>query len=253
MCPRPSKQKHGRRCSTTSPARCSTSNRPILGRCCCAPRFCRRSPHLSPKVSPVIRTPESCSSICTGAICLPTAAVSAWPRPRSRGANRNADEATYEYHALFRDFLLATAQDEYSQSGLRRLLEETAQLLETIERDEDAIALYRDAEDWVAVTRLLLKQAPLLLRQGRAQTLREWIAGVSGGGSQRATLDLLLAGRVLDPRRPGRSHRSPRSGLRTVSRSRRTRSARSRAPPESSRRSIAATSTPDWSSGGSKC
>ena len=89
-----------------------------------------------------------------------------------------ADEATYEYHALFRDFLLAKAQEEYSRTGLRRLLEETAQLLETIEREEEAVALYRDAEDWGAVTRLLLKQAPRLLRQGRAQTLREWIAGV---------------------------------------------------------------------------
>ncbi len=79
---------------------------------------------------------------------------------------------------MFRDFLLAKAQEEYSRTGLRRLLEETAQLLETIERDEEAVALYRDAEDWGAVTRLLLKQAPRLLRQGRAQTLREWIAGV---------------------------------------------------------------------------
>ena len=58
-----------------------------------------------------------------------------------------ADEATYEYHALFRDFLLSKAQEEYSRAGLRRLLEETAQLLETIERDQEALALYRDAED----------------------------------------------------------------------------------------------------------
>jgi ATP/maltotriose-dependent transcriptional regulator MalT/DNA-binding SARP family transcriptional activator len=95
---------------------------------------------------------------------------------RKRGAE--ADEATYEYHALFRDFLLAKAQEEYSRAGLRRLLEETALLLETIERDEEAFALYRDAEDWDAATRLLLKRAPTVLRQGRAQTLREWIAGV---------------------------------------------------------------------------
>ncbi|HEU5284619.1 MAG TPA: BTAD domain-containing putative transcriptional regulator [Burkholderiales bacterium] len=88
------------------------------------------------------------------------------------------DEATYDYHALFRDFLLAKAQEEYSRAGLRRLLEETAQLLEAIERDEEALALYRDAEDWDAATRLLLKQSPRLLRQGRGQTLREWITGM---------------------------------------------------------------------------
>ena len=99
-------------------------------------------------------------------------------RAPTKKRTAEADEAAYEYHALFRDFLLAKAQEEYSRAGLRRLLEETAQLLETIERDEEALALYRDAEDWEAVTRLLLKQAPRLLRQGRAQTLREWIAGV---------------------------------------------------------------------------
>ncbi|HVO47633.1 MAG TPA: BTAD domain-containing putative transcriptional regulator [Steroidobacteraceae bacterium] len=99
-------------------------------------------------------------------------------RAPTKKRESDADEATYEYHALFRDFLLTKAQEEYSRAGLRRLLEETAQLLETIERDEEALALYRDAEDWEAVARLLLKQAPRLLRQGRAQTLRDWIAGV---------------------------------------------------------------------------
>ena len=102
------------------------------------------------------------------------------PRAQVKKRGSEPDEAAYEYHALFRDFLLAKAQEEYTRAGLHRLLEETAQLLETIERDEDAVALYRAAEDWGAVTRLLLKQAPRLLRQGRAQTLREWIAGVPG-------------------------------------------------------------------------
>jgi LuxR family transcriptional regulator, maltose regulon positive regulatory protein len=100
------------------------------------------------------------------------------PAPgKKRG--READEPTYEYHALFREFLLAKAQEEYTPASLRRLWEETAQLLETSEQDEEAIALYRDAEDWESFTRLVLKQAPNLLRQGRGQTLREWIAEVS--------------------------------------------------------------------------
>ena len=90
----------------------------------------------------------------------------------------DAGESVYEYHALFREFLLAKAKEEYTQAGLRHLLRETAQLLEATEQDEDAVALYRDAQDWEASTRLMLKQAPSLLRQGRGQTLREWIAGV---------------------------------------------------------------------------
>ena len=101
--------------------------------------------------------------------------------PQRTGAGMralDAGEAVYEYHALFREFLLAKAKEEYTQAGLRRLLEETAQLLEATEQDEDAVVLYRDAQDWEASTRLMSKQAPSLLRQGRAQTLREWIAGV---------------------------------------------------------------------------
>ena len=47
--------KRARRCSTTSPGRCSTSNRPIPGRCCFAPPFSRRSRLLWRKVSPAIQ------------------------------------------------------------------------------------------------------------------------------------------------------------------------------------------------------
>src|SRR5262249_46244364 len=93
-------------------------------------------------------------------------------RAPARKVRPRSDEPTYEYHALFRDFLVAKAQEEYTRAGLRRLLEETAQLLEMIEQGEKAMTLYRDAEDWEAFTRLLLNQAVGLLRQGRAQTLR---------------------------------------------------------------------------------
>jgi DNA-binding SARP family transcriptional activator len=99
-------------------------------------------------------------------------------KPASKKRSSELEESTYEYHALFRDFLLAKAQEEYTQTGLRRLLQETGQLLESIELEEEAIALYRRAEDWDSLTGVLLKQAPCLLRQGRAQTLREWITAV---------------------------------------------------------------------------
>ena len=103
------------------------------------------------------------------------------PPRRSSERPLDAAEPIYEYHALFREFLLTRAREEYSQVGLHRLLQETAQLLEGTGQDEGAVALYRDARDWEGSARLVLRQAPSLLRQGRGQTLRDWIAALPRG------------------------------------------------------------------------
>jgi hypothetical protein len=139
--------------------------------------FLRRSLLLWRKASPATLTPAAARASASPPPVPHRRRLGLVRSPVGRRATAT-DEATYEYHALFRDFLLAKAQEEYSRAGLRRLLEETARLLEAIERDEEALALYRDAEDWDAATRLLLKQSPRLLRQGRGQTLREWITGM---------------------------------------------------------------------------
>ena len=87
-------------------------------------------------------------------------------------------EPTYEYHALFRAFLQSKAKEEYTPAALRRLAAAAAHLLDTSGQPEAAIALFGQAEDWEALSALILRQAPSLLRQGRGQTLREWIAAI---------------------------------------------------------------------------
>lgn len=84
-------------------------------------------------------------------------------------------EPTYEYHALFRAFLQSKAKEEYTPAALRRLAAAAAQLLDTSGQPEAAVALYGEAGDWQAQAALILRQAPALLRQGRGQTLRDWI------------------------------------------------------------------------------
>jgi LuxR family transcriptional regulator, maltose regulon positive regulatory protein len=96
------------------------------------------------------------------------------------GRGRTAStEPTYEYHALFRAFLRSKAKEDYTQSALRRQAAAAARLLDDCGQPEAAMALFREAEDQAAQTELILRQAAILLRQGRGQTLREWIGTMS--------------------------------------------------------------------------
>jgi DNA-binding SARP family transcriptional activator len=99
------------------------------------------------------------------------------PLPASIKAIGTApSEPIYEYHALFREFLLEKLAGDYTPSALRRLAQDIAVLLEQSGEIEDAFELNRIAQDWESMARLLIAHAPNLLRQGRGQTLREWIA-----------------------------------------------------------------------------
>ncbi|MEO8630275.1 MAG: BTAD domain-containing putative transcriptional regulator, partial [Betaproteobacteria bacterium] len=99
--------------------------------------------------------------------------------PSSRSSKcigAQAGEPTYEYHALFRAFLLEKLREDYTPPALRRLSQDVAVLLEESGEIEAALELNRIAEDWDALARLLIDHAPKLLGQGRGQTLRDWIA-----------------------------------------------------------------------------
>ncbi|MGO8756157.1 MAG: hypothetical protein ACLQHK_13110, partial [Gallionellaceae bacterium] len=88
---------------------------------------------------------------------------------------RAAPGAGYQYHPLFRAFLLAQARETWSLAELARRHHKAASLLEEAGRTEDALALYLDAEDWGAATRLILQHAPMMLTEGRSLTLGEAI------------------------------------------------------------------------------
>jgi LuxR family transcriptional regulator, maltose regulon positive regulatory protein len=91
---------------------------------------------------------------------------------------RLGPEPTYHYHDLFRAFLIAKAKEVYTAAGLAQLITRAAKLLEESGQMEDAVALYLEAMDWQAATRILLDHAPALIAQGREQTLRQWIAQI---------------------------------------------------------------------------
>ena len=78
--------------------------------------------------------------------------------------------AHYQYHPLFRAFLLARARELWEPAEFARRSHKAAGLLERAGRPEEALALFLDAGDWNAATRLLLQHAPGIVAQGRLLT-----------------------------------------------------------------------------------
>jgi DNA-binding SARP family transcriptional activator len=89
-------------------------------------------------------------------------------------------EAVYEYHDLFREFLLERAKEAFSMTELEDLCKAAAGILEQSGYIEDAAVLLREAGDWEALSQLVLSQGKTLVSQGRYQTMLEWLRALPG-------------------------------------------------------------------------
>lgn len=85
---------------------------------------------------------------------------------------RVSTEISYQYHALFREFLLARASAHFSTCELQDLQRQSAHLLEQHGDAEAAAGLLAKVQAWEDLTRLINGQAAALLTQGRHQTLQ---------------------------------------------------------------------------------
>ncbi len=86
---------------------------------------------------------------------------------------RAGAEPSYEYHPLFRDFLLGRARIAFDGHLLVTLQRRAAELLAEAGQPEEAAFLYHAVSDWQALSSLLLGHAPALLSAGRHQTLMQ--------------------------------------------------------------------------------
>jgi LuxR family transcriptional regulator, maltose regulon positive regulatory protein len=84
-------------------------------------------------------------------------------------------EAIYQYHTLFRQFLLKRVAVSLGSQALRSLQSRAAQVLAANRDRESAIPLFIAAGEWVSASRTIVDHAPSMLAQGRAQTVRDWI------------------------------------------------------------------------------
>lgn len=96
------------------------------------------------------------------------------PQSRSSGQAAAPHRSIYQFHALFRGFLLREASRAFSAEEIRERLDRTAELLEGDGLVDEAVHLYAEAGRWESLGALLLREAPSLLRQGRWKTLVEW-------------------------------------------------------------------------------
>jgi DNA-binding SARP family transcriptional activator len=87
-------------------------------------------------------------------------------------------EPVYEYHDLFREFLLQQANSAFSMEELAGIRSAAASLLEEYGYIEDAAVLLRESGDWKGLSRLILSQGRPLVAQGRYQTLLEWLGAL---------------------------------------------------------------------------
>ena len=87
-------------------------------------------------------------------------------------------EPVYQYHPLFRDFLLSRAAQVFPAAEVKSLQLRAARLLEESNRVEAAIDLLSAAGEPSELVRLILTHAPALFAQGRIQTLEAWLAKI---------------------------------------------------------------------------
>jgi LuxR family maltose regulon positive regulatory protein len=84
-------------------------------------------------------------------------------------------EPVYEYHDLFREFLLDKAANAFPGVKLSEIRKSAAGILEQSGYIEDAAVLVREVGDWEALSQLILSQGKSLVSQGRYQTVLEWL------------------------------------------------------------------------------
>jgi ATP/maltotriose-dependent transcriptional regulator MalT/DNA-binding SARP family transcriptional activator len=88
---------------------------------------------------------------------------------------RFQNEPIFQYHPLFREFLLSRAKKIFAIETLSLLYSRAARLLEESGQTESAVSLLCEAGDWDGIVGLIMKHAPSLLAQGRNRPLQKWL------------------------------------------------------------------------------
>jgi LuxR family transcriptional regulator, maltose regulon positive regulatory protein len=82
---------------------------------------------------------------------------------------------TYEYHALFREFLMARLRESLSRSEFAQLARKSARVLALAGEADAAMGIYYAVADYGSAAKLILAQAAEMVAQCRFRTLEIWI------------------------------------------------------------------------------
>jgi len=88
---------------------------------------------------------------------------------------RRGEHLTYHYHALFREFLLEELHRRVPASARAEAMARAADLLAARGQVSEALTVFRDMKDWDAMRALIHAHALEWSRQGRSQSVSDWI------------------------------------------------------------------------------
>ncbi|MCK9417905.1 MAG: hypothetical protein M0R70_00830 [Nitrospirae bacterium] len=114
-------------------------------------------------------------------------------------------DTAYQYHPLFREFLLAHCGRVFSMVELTSLKIGTAIILEEAGQGEAAVELFQQAGDWQNAARLIASLAPGIIAQGRALVVQGWAARFPLDALERAPWLLYWRGIAMMPYSPVKS------------------------------------------------
>jgi DNA-binding SARP family transcriptional activator len=118
---------------------------------------------------------------------------------------RSGSEPVYQFHALFREFLLEEGRKRLSPDERRDTLDRAAGQLVSRGEFDAAAALYREACAWSALTGLAMHVGAALIAEGRANTLAQWIDALPDDWRRREPRLSLYLGVALLYSNPGRA------------------------------------------------
>ncbi len=116
-----------------------------------------------------------------------------------------APEPVYQYHPLFRAFLLVRIKEGLSQEGILHIQKRAAALLEESGQIEDAAELFIETKDWDGLIRMVLSHARALMKQGRSKTLETWLTSMPSGITENIPWLLYWLGMCRLPFNPAES------------------------------------------------
>lgn len=82
---------------------------------------------------------------------------------------------SYQYHALFREFLLHRGEQAFSETERTQLVLAAAKLMHEAGQNEAAADLYRTVKEWNSLVAVIMQHSPMLAMQGRYLLALEWI------------------------------------------------------------------------------
>jgi DNA-binding SARP family transcriptional activator len=93
-------------------------------------------------------------------------------------AKRFGAPAVFQYHPLFRVFLLSQAEHAWESRKLAKIRTQAADILLNQHNISHAADLLRQAQDWEKLLVVILNNAQAMIEKGQFSTLRAWIASL---------------------------------------------------------------------------